>query len=189
MNYAQIKAIEQKNRLRWLKVNPRLSDASGIYVLTRTEDGFKFAYIGQATHVLQRLCGHLTGYQQHIDLSLKKHGLYSVDNPTGWEVEQRDYPAEQLDDMERAYIKEYASKGYQLKNKSAGGQNEGKHGIAENKPSKSYRDGLAQGYKNAQRDVARLFDKNLSAVINGTINKNKEKALEKFLCFIGKINE
>lgn len=188
MNYAQTKAIEQKNRVRWLLVNPRLTDASGIYILTRTEDGFKYAYIGQAKHVLQRLCGHLTGYQ-HIDLSLKKHGFYSEYNPTGWEVEQRDYSVEQLDDMERAYIKEYATKGYQLRNKSAGGQNEGKHGIAENKPSRGYRDGLAQGYKNAQREIAQLFDKNLSVAVNGASNKNKEKALAKFMAFIGKDNE
>lgn len=34
------------------------------------ENGFRYAYIGQAVHILTRLAQHLVGYQ-HIDLSLK----------------------------------------------------------------------------------------------------------------------
>ena len=70
-NIAKAKVIEKQNRERLLKVNPKLNDRSGIYFLLREdENGFKFGYIGQAKHILQRLCSHLTGFQQHIDLSL-----------------------------------------------------------------------------------------------------------------------
>ena len=79
-NYKQVYAVQRKYKEQLLKVNPDLNDESGIYFLTREEDGFKYAYIGQAKHILQRLCSHMTGYQ-HIDLSLKKHGFYSEDNP------------------------------------------------------------------------------------------------------------
>lgn len=71
-NIAKVKAIEKKNRERLLKINPNLDDNSGIYFLTRTdENGINYFYIGQAVHIMQRMCSHLTGYQ-HIDLSLKK---------------------------------------------------------------------------------------------------------------------
>ena len=55
----------------------------GQFIILRTdENGFKFAYIGQARKsILQRLASHLVGFNQHIDLSLRKHKLYSEDNP------------------------------------------------------------------------------------------------------------
>ena len=73
-------------RTRLLKLNSELNDHGGIYFLTREEDGFKYAYIGQSKEsagILTRLCQHLVGYSQWIDLSLKKHKLYNEDNPTG----------------------------------------------------------------------------------------------------------
>ena len=71
-NFRQAKAIESKNKKRLLAINPKLNEQSGIYFLTRVdEDGFKYAYVGQAKHILTRLAQHLVGYQ-HIDLSLKK---------------------------------------------------------------------------------------------------------------------
>ena len=90
-NYKQRLAIEAKNKNRWLAVNPDLNDKSGIYILTREENGFKYAYIGQAKHILTRLAQHLVTFQR-IDLSLKAHGLYSEDNPTGWKVGAINYP-------------------------------------------------------------------------------------------------
>ena len=85
-NYKQVKAIEASNKKRLLSVNPNLNEKSGIYFLTRVdENGIKYAYIGQAKHILTRLAQHLVGYQ-HIDLSLKKHGLYSSENKNGWKV-------------------------------------------------------------------------------------------------------
>lgn len=51
-NIARAKAIEQQNRKRLLAINPRLDDNSGIYFLTREdENGFRYAYIGQAVHI------------------------------------------------------------------------------------------------------------------------------------------
>lgn len=71
-NIARAKAIEQENKKRLLKLNPKLNDKSGIYFLTRTdENNISYFYIGQAVRIIQRMCGHLVGYQ-HIDLSLKK---------------------------------------------------------------------------------------------------------------------
>lgn len=93
---AKIKAIEKANRERLLKVNPDLTDKSGIYFLTRTdEDGISYFYIGQAVHILSRLCSHLTGYQ-HIDLSIKKRGFYSDDNPYGWKINFIYYPVVEI---------------------------------------------------------------------------------------------
>ena len=131
-NIARAKAIEQENRKRLLKLNPELNDHGGIYFLTREDDGFKYAYIGQSKEsagILTRLCQHLVGYSQHIDLSLKKHKLYSEDNPTGWKVGCKNFPDSKLDEMEQYYIKLYASKGYQLRNVSLGGQGEGRNMI------------------------------------------------------------
>ena len=62
MNYRQIKAVEQKNKKRILAVNPEVDESSGIYFLTRTdENGIRYAYIGQAKHLLTRLSQHLSG--------------------------------------------------------------------------------------------------------------------------------
>lgn len=184
MDFRQIKAIEKKNKERLLKAFPTLTEDSGIYILTREENGFKYAYIGQAKHILTRLAEHLKGYQ-HIDLSLKKHGLWSEDNQTGWFICYFfENNLDRLDEMEQFYIKQYANRGYQLRNKTAGGQGAGKVEIAETKPRKTYRDGLKQGRSNTQKEVAKLFEKNLTYSINGKTNKNKEKALEKFQQFL-----
>lgn len=184
MNYKQIFAIKRANREKILKVCPNCPDTSGIYILTRLEDGFKYAYIGQAKHILTRLADHLSGYQ-HIDLSLKKHGLLSESNPLGWKVSYFEYPEEKLDEMEQQYIKAYANAGYQLRNKTSGGQGEGKKGIAENRPSKGYYDGIEQGKKIARRFIADLFSKHLEAVPkNQPPNKRQEKALQKFKDFL-----
>jgi len=185
MNYRQIKAIEAKNKQKLLSVNPDLNEESGIYFLTRTdENGMKFAYIGQAKHILTRLAQHLAGYQ-HIDLSLKKHGLFSQWNPGGWKIGFLRFPEHELDEMEQKYIKQYADKGYQLRNKTAGGQGEGKTQIDAYKPAKGYRDGLKQGRKNASREIAHLFDKHLTVTIKSEKpNKVQYKALEKFYDFL-----
>lgn len=184
MDIRQIKAIENANKGRILKVCPGVPEASGIYVLTRYEGGFKYAYVGQAKHILTRLAQHLKGYQ-HIDLSIKKHGLYSEDNPHGWKIAFKTYPLSELDELERDYIKLYANKGYQMRNKTAGGQDEGKAGLDNQKPSKGYYDGLQQGYKNAQKFVAHLFALHLDyKQKSDKPNKNQEKAAAKFKEFL-----
>lgn len=183
-NWKQVKAIEYKNKQRILDLCPDVPETSGIYIFYREEDDFKYAYIGQAKHLLTRLAQHLSGYQ-HIDLSLKKHKLWSENNPCGWKLMYYVYPISELDEKEQYYIKEYANLGYQLRNKTSGSQGEGKHGIADNKPSKGYYDGLAQGYKNAQKFVANLFDKHLKYdKKSDKPNKNQEKAMARFEDFL-----
>ena len=126
--FKQAKAIEQKNKKKLLEINPKLDDRSGIYFLTRVdEDGIKFSYIGQAKRLVSRLAQHLVGFQ-HIDLSLKKHGLYSMDgNPYGWKVDFVHAKESDLDEMEQHYIKQFANAGYQLRNKTSGSQGIGKN--------------------------------------------------------------
>lgn len=181
-NFRKAKAIEYKNKKRLLEVNPNLDDKSGIYFLTREdENGIKYAYVGQAVKVLQRLASHLVGYQ-HIDLSLKKHGLYSTDNPYGWKVGFLHFPNTKLDEMEQKYIKEYANAGYQLRNKTAGGQGEGKRQIDDYRPQKGYYDGLEQGRKNLAKELRHIIDTHLIVSLKPEKLNNKvsQKALEKF---------
>ena len=184
-NFRQIKAIEAANKNRIQLLCPAAIDCPGIYVFYREENGIKYAYVGQAKKVLTRLAEHLTGYEQHIDKSIRKHGLFDK-NPNGYKITVEYCLTEELDEAERKAIKDWASRGFQLRNKTVGGQDSGKVGMNENAPSRGYRDGLKQGYKNAQRDVAKWFEKNLVVDINGKPNKNKEKALQKFFDFIEK---
>lgn len=182
MDIKQIKAIEQKNKQKWEKHFGAIPDTSGIYILTRAEKGFRYAYVGQAKHILTRLAEHLQRYQ-HIDLSLKKHGLISPLKPHGWNLSYVLCEESELDEREQYYIQWYANCGFQMRNKTAGGQSTGKFDIAE-APKKGYQQGLHKGYENAQKDVAKWFAKNLTYGINGAPNKNKEKALQKFEEFL-----
>lgn len=159
----QVFAIEKANKERILLACPGCPDRPGIYFLLREENDFKFAYIGQAKKLLSRLAGHLNGYQ-HIDLSLKSHGLWREDNPTGWKIHYLECPENALDEWERHYIHAYANAGYQLRNKTDGGQGEGKRGIAANKPAKGYYDGKEHGRIKARREIAELFEKHLDYV-------------------------
>lgn len=182
-NVAKAKDIEKKNRERILEVNPHVDDGSGIYFLTRTdEDGFRYAYIGQAVNLLSRLAGHLKGYQ-HIDLSIKSHGLYSMDNIYGWKIGFMHYPAEELDKWEQYWIKKYADGGYQLRNKTSGSQGEGKKQIADYKPPKGYRDGIQQGRINLARELANIADKHLVISLKPEKQNNSvsQKQYEKFM--------
>lgn len=181
-NLAKIKAIENQNKKRWLAVNEKLTDRSGIYIMTRMdEDGIKYAYVGQAKHILTRLAQHLSGYQ-HIDLSLKKHGLYSKKNPFGWGVRFFEFPIHLLDQKEQEFIKIYATNGHQLRNKTSGSQGEGKRKIDEYRPAKGYRDGLAQGRKNLARELLNIIDKHLIVKVRDDKANNKVSlnALDKF---------
>ena len=186
-NIAKAKAIEQENKKRLLKLNPKLNDKSGIYFLLREdENGFKYAYIGQAVHTLSRLASHLVGYEQHIDLSLRKHKLYDKEkNPCGWRVEFLNFPESQLDEKEKYYIKLYADKGYQLRNVSLGGQGENRASgsIGERKASKGYMQGIQQGRKNLARELSSIAEKHLTIELRADKANNKvsQKQYEKFM--------
>lgn len=190
-NYRQVFAVEKKNKDRLLKVNPKLNDKSGIYFLIREdENGFKFAYIGQAVHVISRLASHLSGYQQHIDLSIRSHGLYdSEKNPYGWRVEFMNLPASQLDEAEKKYIRLYADEGYQLRNVSLGGQGENRASgsIGERKAPKGYMQGIQQGKKVLARELSSIAEKHLEIRLKAEKENNKvsQKQYEKFMSLLG----
>lgn len=188
MNYKQLYAIKRKNEAEIKKLCPEAEHKSGIYCFHRTdENDFKYAYVGLATKsVLTRCAEHLSGYTQHIDRSIKKHKLYCEYNPCGWKLSILCYCSEdECNEKEQFYIKQAHQSGRQLLNVTGGSQGKGKFNIADNKPSKGYYDGLKQGYKNAQKFVANLFDKHL--VYNQKSdkpNKNQEKAMAKFKEFL-----
>lgn len=186
-NYRQLFTMQAKNKKRLLEVNPNLNDDPGIYFLTRSdENGFKYAYIGQAKNLISRLLGHMSGYSQHIDLSLRKHSLYdSEKNPYGWKIGFINCPESKLDELEQYWIKRYADGGYQLRNKTSGSQGEGKAQIDEYKPVKGYRQGIVAGYKKASKEVSHLFDLHLDyKTKSDKPNKVQEKAMQKFIDFL-----
>lgn len=187
-NYRQIYAIKAENEKKILRVCPDAKKESGIYCFYRiNEQGFKFAYIGLATKsVLTRLAEHLSGYNQHIDLSIRKYGLYDEEtNEYGYKIKVLCYcPEEECNEKEQYYIKQYADEGWQLRNVTGGSQGEGKFNLAEGKSPKGYREGLEKGYQNARRDVAKLFDKNLTYSINGKPGKRNQAAYDKFTEFL-----
>ena len=189
MNYKQIYAIKKANEERILNVCPNCPNTSGIYFLLREEDGFKYAYVGQAVRLRERLGSHLSGYQ-HIDLSIKKHGLWSEENPTGYRVHFLEFSENLLDEMEQKYIKQYANAGYQMRNATSGSQGVGKRGLDNARPTRTYYDGLAQGYRNAQKEVAHIFNLHLDyKTKSDNPNKNQQKAYQKFKDFLEGDNE
>lgn len=186
-NIARAKAIENENKKKLLKLNPELNDESGIYFFLREdENGFRFAYIGQAVKILTRLASHMTGYEQHIDLSLRKHKLYDEQkNPYGWRVEFLNFPENELDEKEKHFIKLYADTGYQLRNVSLGGQGENRASgsIGERKAPKGYMQGIQQGKKVLARELSHIAEKHLKIEIreDKANNKVSQKQYQKFM--------
>jgi hypothetical protein len=93
--------------------------------------------------------------------------------------------------MEKHYIKLYAQHGYQLRNKTAGGQGEGKVQIDEYKPSKGYYDGLKQGRKNLAKELSHIIEKHLEIGFKEGKEHNKvsQKAREKFFALLGEVDD
>lgn len=184
MNYKQIYAIKKANEERILKVCPNCPNTSGIYFLLREENGFKFGYIGQAKHLLSRLAQHLSGYQ-HIDLSIKKHGLWSEENLTGYKVHCLQFPESELDEKEQYFIKKYANAGYQMRNATSGSQGVGKKGFDNQKQPRTYYEGLNNGYERARKEIAHLFDLHLDYTTKKQPpTKLQQKAIQKFKDFL-----
>ena len=182
-NWKQLKAIEQKNKERIKEQAPNIEDKTGIYVLTREENGIRFGYVGKAQKqgIVSRLAQHLSRYEQWIDKSIRKHGLRSENNPNGWFVSTYQYcePSE-CDEAEREFIRTYANWGYQLRNIESGGTT-GKTDINERKPARGYRDGVKQGERNVIKKIKHLFDLHLKADYKADKpSKNAIKALDKF---------
>ena len=184
MNYRQLYAKRKSAEERLKKLCPHITNDSGLYFYTRTEDDKIYAYIGKAKHLIDRNIDHLLGYKQRIDVSIKKRGFLK-ENSTGWLFNIRFIPEWKLDEEEQKAIKTYQDMGAELYNIESGGT-VGKTLINERKSAKTYRDGLKQGYENARKEIQKLFEKNLVYGISGKTNKNKEKSLEKFKNFLKK---
>lgn len=186
-NYRKIMAMKAEYKRQIQKLCPSVTNNSGIYVYWRIdENNFKHAYVGQALHLLDRLISHMFGYKMYIDTSLRAHKLYDEEkNPYGYHIDVlEECSEEELDERERYWIKYYADSGHQLKNKTLGGQDDKKAVLGEGKSPKGYREGLERGYQNARRDVAKLFEKNLTYSINGKLGKRNQAAYDKFAEFI-----
>lgn len=186
VNYNQLFAIKAKNKQKILEVCPTAKDQSGIYIMTREENGFRYCYVGQAVKVLSRLADHLTGYQ-HIDLSIKSHKFWSENNPTGWKIGCLYFTEPLLDEKERFYTMQYANAGYQMRNKTGGGQGTGKFGISENKPARGYYDGKAEGRKQLAKEIRELVEKYL-VISTKKDGKLAQNALTKFWNLISEEN-
>lgn len=179
MNIKQIMAIDSKNKKKLKTMFPSLTEESGIYILARIdENDIKYAYVGQAKHMLTRVAQHLRGYQ-HIDLSIKKHGWQSDENKNGYMVIAIKCSESELDEKEQFYIMQCAKAGYQLRNKTAGGQGEGKTQIAEYRPAKGYRDGIKQGENNIKKELNHIITNYLTIALKKD-NIRSQKALQKF---------
>lgn len=182
MDYKKLrraKAIEATNKKRLLKVNPKLDDGSGIYILWRTET---HGYVGQSKGILTRLAQHMAGYEQHIDRSMKAHGLYSEENKGGYKIDFFHCPVSELDEKEREYIQKAIDAGWNVKNKTGGGQDEGKEKIADYRPAKGYRDGIQRGKKSLARELSHIINTHLVVSLRPEKMNNKVsiKALDKF---------
>ena len=180
MNYRQIFAKRQKLMNRIKTICPEMQDVSGIYTFHKIdENGFKKYYSGQAKHLLQRTSSHLSEYD-HIALSLKKYGFKKEGNPYGWELDYFYCKESELNDKEQETIAHWHKDlGYIPYNKTGGSQGAGKFGINENKPSKTYHDGVKYGREKLKKELNVLIDKYL--IIN-TKNESKlaQNALIKF---------
>ena len=189
MNYRQIYARKAECEKRIKEVCPEITNRPGIYIFYRTDtdSGLRFCYIGQAKRLTERCAQHLQEYD-HIALSLKKRGFFDPLNPEvnpgGWKLSVWECSSlDALDNAEIEAIREYANNGYQLFNRTAGGQGDGKVIFDNKRQSKTYREGLAQGYLNARREVAHWFSLHLNVSMKKP-TKNAEKALAKFQEFI-----
>ena len=184
-NYRQIYAKKTARENRIKSICPSIPNTSGIYAFHRVDEaGIKRSYVGQALHLCERCASHLGEYD-HIALSLKKHGFYSEDNPYGWKLDFKTCPKSELDEKEVATIKQFADKGFQMYNVTAGSQGQGKLVTGQYKQPKTYTQGVQQGYKKASKEVAHLFELHLDyKTKSDPPNKNQEKALNKFLEFL-----
>ena len=184
-NYRQIYAKKAARENRIKSICPNIPNTSGIYAFHRVDEaGIKRSYVGQALHLCERCASHLGEYD-HIALSLKKHGFYSEDNPYGWKLDFKTCPKSELDEKEVATIKQFADKGFQMYNVTAGSQGQGKLVTGQYKQPKTYTQGVQQGYKKASKEVAHLFELHLDyKTKSDPPNKNQEKALNKFLEFL-----
>jgi len=165
----------------------RINETPGIYVFTRvnppTKDGTqkKYAYIGQAKSLVDRVAQHLLSFAQRIDISLKTRGMWYKNNPYGWKVDVYYCNEDELDQKEREFIIAAQEQGFELYNITSGGQNEGKEDINQRQAGKGYRDGLKQGYSNCLKEIKEYFDKYFQIDFMGDYRKKDGSVKEVYL--------
>lgn len=183
-NYRQLFAIKAANEKRIKALCPEIDEVSGIYVFLRAdENGFKYAYVGQAVNLLKRAAEHLTGFQ-HIDLSIKKHGLYDpIKCPYGWllKVDVK-CSTEALNEWEQVAIKNYADIGYQLRNATSGSQGEGKKSLSDYGRG-GYLKGKHEGEQKALQKIGTEIEKYTTGLISkgGAVADRKTAELKEKL--------
>lgn len=181
INYRKLFTIQSEIERTLRKACPKINEGSGIYFLLRydPEEDKNYGYIGLGVNLLRRMISHIQGYQQRIDISLKKRGLWSEDNPNGWKLNVLNFPREELEEKEKFYIDLYLKNGYTLLNKESGGST-GKFLINERKPAKTYTQGVAYGTLKTKRKVKEFFDKYLDFVVKQPSTKIKERKFAEF---------
>ena len=187
VDFKELNEKKRGARNQLLLACPNIDEKSGIYFYIRKDIDMRCCYIGKAVNLIERNISHLIGYSQRIDISLKKRGFYSADNPTGWELNILHFPKNELDKWERYYIEKYQQAGYTLYNVESGGT-DGKTIINERKQSKTYRDGLEQGRKNLAKELRHIIDTHLNVFLRKE-TKTSQKALEKFWNLLNNRNE
>lgn len=189
-NWKKLYAMKEKAKKQLLMVNPMITNGSGIYMLTRTDENqISFCYVGQARHLMDRLVSHMLGYSQRIDISLKKRGLFDLHtNLHGWKVSFKRCKIRELNDKEHSAITYYLAQGFQLYNKTLGSQGKGKISINDGQSTKGYRDGVEYGYKKAIKEISEYFIKYLDfqpklscCNKDGSITKIAERKYEELM--------
>ena len=187
-DYKKVFAKKEANMQKILEVCSYAPETAGIYLFWRLdESGIHHGYVGQATKsLLQRLAEHLSGYQ-HIDLSIKKYGLYDMwKNPNGYHIAVIEECAPELcDEREQYWIKYYAQKGMQMKNATIGSQGKGKANFDAGKSTKGYREGVAYGRKALANELRHIIETHNFTIAPQKHNKITQKALEKFWALLG----
>ena len=107
----------------------------------------------------------------------------SLENPNGWDINFIRCDVSELDKREQYFIKMYANSGWQLRNKTLGGQGEGKAGLDNAKQPKTYTEGKAYGRKQVLAEIKHIVDLHLVVAVKRD-NKNDKKALDKFFRLI-----
>lgn len=175
-NWIKKKIIAQK------KIQPIISskeNGSGIYLYERTdEQGIRYFYCGLAVNLFARQISHWNGFQR-IDISMRKRGFYSEENPFGWKFRILEHcDKDKLEEREQYWIKHFMELGYQTYNLNYGG-NKGKENTFD-KERKGYLKGKQDGKIATLRQIKVYFDKYLDFVIKGKETKIKARKLQEF---------
>ena len=177
--YIKKKILAKKNISQIIKETPETT-GSGIYLYERTDEkGITYFYIGLAVNIYNRQVSHWNGFQR-IDISMRKRGFKTKENPYGWDFKILEYcPENMLNEKEQYWILEYLKQGKQTYNKNYGG-NEGKTNTFDSE-KKGYRQGVAYGEEKTTRKIKEYFDKYLQVSIKPPTSKIKERKLLEFI--------